>query len=78
MKMNQRFLECEYCEREIEKSGGDEFDWIDGAGPYCALCYRWQSQITALKKRIDQLEEDAQKQRGTWQSHGNMRQASNS
>jgi hypothetical protein len=76
MRANGRYLDCILCETEIAKWGDEEFDWVNGQGPYCEACNRWQSQIFVLEERIVALEAAAQRSRGAAQRQDNMRRAS--
>jgi hypothetical protein len=75
MRANGRYLDCILCEVEIEKWGDEEFDCVNGQGPYCEACNRWQSQIAVLEERIVALEAAAHRSRGEAQRQDNMRQA---
>ena len=76
MKANGRYMDCEICEKEIEVWGADEFNWIDGSGPYCDMCNQWMSRIDALQKQVDELVDSRQRDRGEAQRRENIRRAS--
>lgn len=50
-------LDCEICNKRIEKWNSEDFNYTDdGGGPFCDVCWFFIEHIRTLEERINDLE----------------------